>query len=203
MDLPAVVINVMRIGTGRATSHRDRGDYWQMTRGGGHGDYRTIVLAPKSVQENADLITEAFDLSEKYRHPVPHRLGRGHRTDDGGRGAEGLQGARHQPVRLGDEGLQKGRRPAPVPERLVHGPRLHGKSFRQVRGDGEKRAALELYKAEDADVVVVAYGISSRIARRRWIWRAPKASGSASCAPSRSTRSPWKDFLHSKMSKRF
>lgn len=69
-DLPAVIVNVMRIGSGLGDISQGQGDYWQMTRGGGHGDYRTIVLAPNSVQENADLVYLAFDLAEKYRHPV-------------------------------------------------------------------------------------------------------------------------------------
>ncbi|HCU08536.1 MAG TPA: 3-methyl-2-oxobutanoate dehydrogenase subunit beta [Clostridiales bacterium] len=69
-DLPAVIVNVMRIGSGLGDISQGQGDYWQMTRGGGHGDYRTIVLAPNSVQENADLTYLAFDLAEKYLHPV-------------------------------------------------------------------------------------------------------------------------------------
>ena len=69
-DLPAVIINVMRIGTGLGDIAQGQGDYWQMTRGGGHGDYRTIVLAPASVQENCDMMSTAFELAEKYRHPV-------------------------------------------------------------------------------------------------------------------------------------
>ena len=69
-DLPAVIINVMRIGTGLGDIAQGQGDYWQITRGGGHGDYRTIVLAPASVQETADLAYMSFDLAEKYRHPV-------------------------------------------------------------------------------------------------------------------------------------
>ena len=69
-DLPAVIVDVMRIGTGLGDIAQGQGDYWQLTRGGGHGDYHTLVLAPASVQENADLMVEAFDLAEKYRHPV-------------------------------------------------------------------------------------------------------------------------------------
>lgn len=69
-DIPAVIINVMRIGSGLGDISLGQGDYWQMTRGGGHGDYHTIVLAPESVQESADLTFEAFNLAEKYRHPV-------------------------------------------------------------------------------------------------------------------------------------
>ena len=69
-DLPAVIVDVMRIGTGLGDIAQGQGDYWQLTRGGGHGDYRTLVLAPSSGQENIDLMIEAFDLAEKYRHPV-------------------------------------------------------------------------------------------------------------------------------------
>ena len=69
-DLPAVIVDVMRIGTGLGDIAQGQGDYWQLTRGGGHGDYHTLVLAPASVQENADMMAEAFDLAEKYRHPV-------------------------------------------------------------------------------------------------------------------------------------
>ena len=69
-DIPAVIADVMRIGSGLGDIFQGQGDYWQLTRGGGHGDYRTIVLAPSSVQENADLAYLAFDLAEKYRHPV-------------------------------------------------------------------------------------------------------------------------------------
>ncbi|MDR0621849.1 MAG: 3-methyl-2-oxobutanoate dehydrogenase subunit VorB [Deltaproteobacteria bacterium] len=69
-DLPLVVVNVMREGSGLGNIGASQGDYWQMTRGGGHGDYRTIVLAPAGVQETSNLMAESFDLAEKYRHPV-------------------------------------------------------------------------------------------------------------------------------------
>lgn len=69
-DLPAVIIDVMRIGSGLGDIFMGQGDYWQLTRGGGHGDYRTIVLAPNSVQENVETVQLAFDLAEKYLHPV-------------------------------------------------------------------------------------------------------------------------------------
>lgn len=69
-DIPAVIADVMRIGSGLGDIFQGQGDYWQLTRGGGHGDYHTIVLAPSSVQENADLAYISFDLAEKYRHPV-------------------------------------------------------------------------------------------------------------------------------------
>ena len=69
-DLPLVVVNVMREGSGLGNIGASQGDYWQMTRGGGHGDYHTLVLAPANVQESADIMVQAFDLAEKYLHPV-------------------------------------------------------------------------------------------------------------------------------------
>lgn len=69
-EVPVVFINVMRGGPGLGNIAPSQGDYFQMTKGGGHGDYHPIVLAPASVQESADLIYQAFDLAEKYRHIV-------------------------------------------------------------------------------------------------------------------------------------
>lgn len=69
-QLPAVVINVQRGGPGLGDIQPAQGDYFQSTKGGGHGDYRLIVLAPSSVQEFADMASEAFDLADKYLNPV-------------------------------------------------------------------------------------------------------------------------------------
>ena len=69
-DLPAVIVDVMRIGTGLGDIAQGQGDYWQLTRGGGHGDYRLVVFAPASVQEAIDLMEVAFDTADKYRNPV-------------------------------------------------------------------------------------------------------------------------------------
>ena len=69
-DLPCVVVNVARAGPGLGGIAPSQGDYFQATRGGGHGDYYHIVLAPKSVQEAADLTYEAFELADTWRMPV-------------------------------------------------------------------------------------------------------------------------------------
>jgi len=69
-ELPGVVVNIMRGGPGLGNIRPSQGDYFQATRGGGHGDYRTIVLAPATCQELADLTMAAFDLADKYRNPV-------------------------------------------------------------------------------------------------------------------------------------
>jgi 2-oxoglutarate ferredoxin oxidoreductase subunit alpha len=69
-QIPGVIVNMSRSGPGLGGISPSQGDYFQATRGGGHGDYRTIVLAPHSVQENYDLTMRAFDLADKYRNPV-------------------------------------------------------------------------------------------------------------------------------------
>src|SRR4030042_1234255 len=69
-ELPAVIVNMSRGGPGLGSIVAAQSDYFQATRGGGHGDYRTIVLGPSSVQELADLTHKAFELSDKYKIPV-------------------------------------------------------------------------------------------------------------------------------------
>jgi 2-oxoglutarate ferredoxin oxidoreductase subunit alpha len=69
-QIPGVIVNMSRSGPGLGGISPSQGDYFQSTRGGGHGDYRTIVLAPHSVQENYDLTMKAFDLADRYRNPV-------------------------------------------------------------------------------------------------------------------------------------
>ena len=69
-ELPALIVNVMRGGPGLGTIHPSQSDYFQATKGGGHGDYRLIVLAPATVQEMADFVGLGFDLAFKYRTPA-------------------------------------------------------------------------------------------------------------------------------------
>ena len=69
-ELPCLVVNVDRGGPGLGTIQPSQGDYFQSTKGGGHGDYHLIVLAPSSVQEMADFVYDGFDLADKYRNPV-------------------------------------------------------------------------------------------------------------------------------------
>ncbi len=69
-ELPCVIVNIQRGGPGLGDISASQADYFQAVKGGGHGDYHTIVLAPSSVQEMADLVYDAFDLADKYRNPV-------------------------------------------------------------------------------------------------------------------------------------
>lgn len=70
MELPCVILNVTRWGTGLGSLNTAQTDYLRDTRGGGNGGYRTLVLAPNSVQESVDMMTYAFDLAEKYKNPL-------------------------------------------------------------------------------------------------------------------------------------
>ena len=69
-ELPCLIVNVVRGGPGLGTIQPSQADYFQSTKGGGHGDYRLLVLAPASVQEMADFVDLAFELAFKYRNPV-------------------------------------------------------------------------------------------------------------------------------------
>jgi len=164
-ELPAVVVNVMRGGPGLGNIAPAQGDYFQSTRGGGHGDYRTIVLGPSSVQELVDCMPLAFDLADQYRMTVLVL-------------ADGILGQMMEPIVLG----KKPRRKPPAKDWALTG--AEGREQNIVRslwlGDGvleelnyklqakyreiEKKEVLcEQYEVEDADVVVVAYGVAARI----------------------------------------
>ena len=89
-ELPCVIVNVMRGGPGLGTIQPSQGDYFQATRGGGHGDYRVPVLSPASGQETADLAYKAFDMAQRYRTPVILL-------------SDGVIGQMMEPVRLPEE----------------------------------------------------------------------------------------------------
>lgn len=166
-DIPAVIADVMRIGSGLGDIFQGQGDYWQLTRGGGHGDYRTIVLAPASVQEDADFACLAFDLAEKYRHPVLV-------------GADAAIGQMVEPVELppmqehnvdyADWVIRPRKEGEPV--RLIQNTYLNigAENYPDyLRGKyaeiTEKEQRWEAVQLEDAEIVLVAYGISSRICK--------------------------------------
>jgi 2-oxoglutarate ferredoxin oxidoreductase subunit alpha len=165
-QLPAVVVNVQRGGPGLGNISASQADYFQATRGGGHGDYRMLVYAPSTVQEAFDLAVMAFDKADQYRNPVMIL-------------SDGVLGQMMEPVRL----------KSPAPKRFDKSWALtgcKGRGANVVRslymGDGElervnralekkyrqmaaKDTLYESYMAEDAEVVVAAYGIAARIAK--------------------------------------
>lgn len=166
-ELPCVIVNIMRGGPGLGSIQPAQADYFQATKGGGHGDYRNIVLAPNSVQEMADLTTLSFELADKYRTPVI-LLG------------DGALGQMMEPVNFEEKpaailekpwaanGLKERNKPNVInslylkPEQLeAHNLRLQNK-YRTIT---EQECRWEEIKVEDAELIIVAYGITSRIAR--------------------------------------
>ncbi len=164
-DIPAVIIDVMRIGTGLGDIAQGQGDYWQLTRGGGHGDYRTIVLAPASVQENCDMMQTAFELAEKYRHPVLIA------SDAAiGQMVEGVELPEMKEHNIDTydwavRGCAEGAVPRKIQNTYYTRPdyeKYLRDKYAQMEAEEQR---WESYMAEDAEVVLVAYGISSRISR--------------------------------------
>jgi len=166
-ELPAVVVNVMRGGPGLGNIAPSQGDYFQATRGGGHGDYRTIVFGPSSVQELVDCMPLAFDLADEYRMTVVIL-------------ADGILGQMMEPIVL----EKKPRRELPpkdwaltgakgreqnivrslwLPEGALekHNYKLKAK-YEQVQ---KNEVICEQYEVDDAEIVVVAYGVAARIVR--------------------------------------
>jgi len=166
-ELPAVVVNVMRGGPGLGNIAPSQGDYFQATRGGGHGDYRTIVLAPSSVQELVDCMPLAFDLADQYRTPVVVL-------------ADGILGQMMEPVVF----QKRPRRDLPLKDWALTGAQDREQNivrslwlvegvleelnyklqarYEQIQKD---EVLCEQYEIDDAEIVVVAYGIAARIVR--------------------------------------
>ncbi len=168
LELPAVIVNMTRGGPGLGNIAPAQSDYFQATRGGGHGDYRNIVLGPNSGQELATLIFEAFDLADKYRMPVII-LG------------DGMLGQMMEPVDFPPE-VQvkklphkdwtltgaKGR-----PSRFIRSLFLdpieeeehNWKLMRKYEKIMKEEVRYEVHEADDANMIVVAFGTAARIAK--------------------------------------
>jgi len=166
-ELPAVVVNVMRGGPGLGNIAPSQADYFQATRGGGHGDYRTIVLGPASVQEMADCMFLAFDLADQYRMTVMIL-------------ADGILGQMMEPVRL----EPKARRELPPKDWALTGKKgrsqnivrslwladgaleaLNNKLSARYREIQKDEVRCEEYRVDGAEIVTVAYGVAARIVR--------------------------------------
>ena len=166
-ELPAVIVNCMRGGPGLGTIQPAQGDYYQATRGGGNGDYRTVVLAPSNVQEAVDFMQEAFDIADAYRNPVVVLM-------------DGLIGQMMEPI----EWRELPRRELP-PKDWAAGGR-HGRDHTNIINSlyidpdecdklnqhltekyaeiQQKEVRWEEVDCDDAQVVITAYGTPARIA---------------------------------------
>ena len=166
-DVPALIINVQRGGPGLGGIQPSQSDYFQATKGGGHGDYHMIVLAPASVQEMASLTVKGFNLADKYSM-ISMIL------------ADGTIGQMMEPISFEDveietyekpwalTGTEK-KRPHNVVNSLYLKPdELEKKNFERYEkyAEIEKTEAMwEEYMTEDAEVCVVAFGIAARVAK--------------------------------------
>ena len=167
-DLPCLIVNVQRGGPGLGGIQHSQSDYYQATRGVGHGDLRLIVIAPSSVQEMASLTAEAFDLADAYRMPAMLL-------------ADGALGQMMEPV---DFSLfpkrtlpekdwatngHGGKRKKNIVNSLFIDPKELEDSvvarYKRYEEIEEKEVKYEEYMTDDADIVIVAYGITARIAK--------------------------------------
>ena len=166
-EVPSVIVNCMRGGPGLGTIQPAQGDYFQATRGGGNGDYRTPVLAPANVQEAVDFVQEAFDIADDYRTPVMVVM-------------DGLIGQMMEPIEwreLPKRDLppkdwaatgKKGRSHTNIINSLYidpdecdhHNERLAAK-YRLIE---EKEVRYEAVDCGDAELIITAYGTPARIA---------------------------------------
>ena len=166
-DIPALVVNVQRGGPGLGGIQPSQSDYFQATKGGGHGDYRMIVLAPASVQEMASLTIKGFDLADKYLMTSMIL-------------ADGTIGQMMEPITFEDTeptvyekpwaltGTEC-KRPHNVVNSLYLQPaeleRKNFERFEKYKAIEENEAMFEEYMMEDAEYCVVAFGIASRVAK--------------------------------------
>lgn len=166
-QLPCVIVNIMRGGPGLGGIQPSQSDYFQATKGGGHGDYRLIVLAPYTAQEAVTLTMEAFNLADKYRNPVMV-LGDGYI----GQMMEPVEFRKEDAPRLPDKKWAltgaKGRSANLVKSLYLDPEALEEHNLeinRKVQDIIHNEVQVENYKVEDADVIIAAYGTVARIAK--------------------------------------
>ena len=166
-DLPALILNVQRGGPGLGGIQPAQSDYYQATKANGHGDLHLIVLAPSSIQEAADFTTLAFELGDKYRVPVMML-------------ADGALGQMMEPVEFKDTEVTlpekpwattgtEGKRKKNIINSLFIKPdeledSIHAR-FERYAEIEKNEVRAEEYMTEDADIVIVSYGITSRICK--------------------------------------
>ncbi len=169
-ELPCVIVNVVRGGPGLGGIQPAQSDYYQATKGGGHGDYHLLVLAPANLQETVELVEEAFDLADKYRNPVMIL-------------ADGMIGQIMEPVemkpytpysdlKLKDWAttgtIDSGGRRRVINSLFLNPDELetHVRHMYEKYADMERHEVrCELFNCKGAEIIIVAYGTTSRIAR--------------------------------------
>ena len=167
-DLPALVVNVERGGPGLGGIQPSQSDYFQATKGGGHGDYRMIILAPSSVQEMADLTLKGFDLADKYRMTSMIL-------------ADGTIGQMMEPVEIKENenvttyekpwaltGTEC-KRPHNIANSLFLVPdqleKVNFERFERYNQIEENEVMYEEFMMDDAEICIVAFGIAARVSQ--------------------------------------
>ena len=168
-DLPSVIINIQRGGPGLGTIQPSQGDYFMSTKAPGHGDFKCLVYAPATVQEMADMVGDAFEKADEYRMPALIL-------------SDGLLGQMMEPVSLppikdpadcpqhewATTGTKGKREPQEInslrlyPEQLEATNNERYAMYDRIKA---KEQQAEMYRTDDADIVVVAYGASARTAK--------------------------------------
>jgi len=165
-ELPCVIVDVVRGGPGLGNIAPEQSDYFAMVKGGGHGNYRNLVLAPASVQEMADLTMLAFDLADKYRNPAVVL-------------ADGFIGQMIEPLDLEDQEMAAPEKPWAVkgtPEtrnNLATSIYLETNELEEHQREMEAKyiraqnteTRFETYRTEDAEILLIGFGIVSRVLR--------------------------------------
>lgn len=167
-ELPCLLVNVSRAGPGLGTIQPAQGDYFQATKGGGHGDYRLIVLAPASVQEMADFVFLGFDLAEKYRIPVLL-------LSDGAIG-QMMEKVQFKPYTMPESDLSWATRGKTPGRKRNYITSLHIKpeQMEQHNNRLQQKYALisanevryETHATADAEYLLVAFGLSARLCQK-------------------------------------
>lgn len=166
-ELPCVIVNVVRGGPGLGSIQPGQCDYFQATKGGGHGDYHNIVLAPNSVQEMVDYTVLAFDLADTYRNPVMI-LGDGALGQMMEPASFPAAGGKQVAKPWASTGLRGRSEPNIINSLHIQAPDLEKHNIHLQKKYAliqEKEARWETLNTEDAELVLVAYGITSRIAQ--------------------------------------
>ena len=166
-DLPALIINVQRGGPGLGGIQPSQSDYFQATKGGGHGDFHLLVLAPNSVQEMVDMVFKGFDLAEKYRMPAMIL-------------SDGTMGQMMEPVSLEKGEINeydkswaltgtKGERKPNIVNSLFIQPdeleNLNFERYERYKKIEAEEAMYEEYLMDDAEICIVAFGVASRVSK--------------------------------------
>lgn len=166
-DLPAFIVNVQRGGPGLGGIQPSQSDYFQATRGGGHGDYHILVLAPASVQEMADMTAKCFDLADKYRIPAMIL-------------ADGTMGQMMEPVVLPEPTDYdkekpwaltgtKGKREHNIINSLYLQPdeleKTNFERYERYKVIEENETMYESFMMDDAEICIAAFGIAARVSK--------------------------------------